>query len=436
MANIKQIKIGSTTYNINAYNADYAATADLLNLHTTTNLSTRRSTWNGSAPSAIKSFPWRQAFLDSSIGSDSGDLVLGLRPGAYSAGGTELCMFIDGDYYSMGKKVYSERDGVVVPGIKKATAASALGWGTNNNYVPDLSMLAYWNGAYSGTASNLAYCNKGAFGTIVTKNAGDYAAANHGHNFTSIELNSTGGLPGYGGFIDFHFNGSSSDYTSRIIENESGTLDLNGVQMDSTMGIHINGSDKGIWVPSGKTLNLGTYSGNTYSPGVVINNGGRLTAQQLTSESYKIICKPTYDGTSSYATNVYVGTSGIFSRSTNTSSRTIKNSIDELKDDSLKAEKLYSLPIHQFRYNENIITDHEDIRYNALLPGFIIEEMDEIYPIAVDKPTENAKDWSWNAQYLIPPMLKLIQDQKKEIDNYEKRISELEDLVLKLIENK
>ena len=31
---------------------------------------------------------------------------------------------------------------------------------------------------------------------------------------------------GNGGYIDFHYNGSSNDYTSRIIESASGTLDL------------------------------------------------------------------------------------------------------------------------------------------------------------------------------------------------------------------
>ena len=44
----------------------------------------------------------------------------------------------------------------------------------------------------------------------------------------SIELNADGKLEGYGGFIDFHFNGSESDHTSRIIENEAGTLDIPG----------------------------------------------------------------------------------------------------------------------------------------------------------------------------------------------------------------
>jgi hypothetical protein len=46
---------------------------------------------------------------------------------------------------------------------------------------------------------------------------------------TSIELNARGTLSGYGGFIDFHYNGSSADFTSRIIEDASGRLYLNAV---------------------------------------------------------------------------------------------------------------------------------------------------------------------------------------------------------------
>ena len=48
--------------------------------------------------------------------------------------------------------------------------------------IPNLATLAYWNGRYNTTASNLAYCNQGAFGTIVTKNVGDYATASHTHS--------------------------------------------------------------------------------------------------------------------------------------------------------------------------------------------------------------------------------------------------------------
>lgn len=61
-------------------------------------------------------------------------------------------------------------------------------------------------------------------------------------NPTSIELNTTGSLKSYGGFIDFHYHDSSGnptdvsgtavdktpDYTSRIIESSAGTITING----------------------------------------------------------------------------------------------------------------------------------------------------------------------------------------------------------------
>ncbi len=43
----------------------------------------------------------------------------------------------------------------------------------------------------------------------------------------AIELTPATGA-GHGGYIDFHYNGSTADYTSRIIESASGTLMLNG----------------------------------------------------------------------------------------------------------------------------------------------------------------------------------------------------------------
>lgn len=80
--------------------------------------------------------------------------------------------------------------------VRTLTAQGSSGWkdaGTDQGYVPDMAFMAYWNGAYSGSSSNLMYCNRGAFGTIVTKNAGDYAAASHTHDdryYTESEINS------------------------------------------------------------------------------------------------------------------------------------------------------------------------------------------------------------------------------------------------------
>lgn len=57
---------------------------------------------------------------------------------------------------------------------KSLTAVGASGWtnaSIDGNIIPDMSFIAYWNGAYRGTSSNLAYCNKGAFGSFAIKNS-------------------------------------------------------------------------------------------------------------------------------------------------------------------------------------------------------------------------------------------------------------------------
>lgn len=59
---------------------------------------------------------------------------------------------------------------------------------TAQGLIPDMAFISYWNGAFSGTSSNLAYCNKGAFGSIVTKNINDYATANHNHDSVYAKL--------------------------------------------------------------------------------------------------------------------------------------------------------------------------------------------------------------------------------------------------------
>ena len=66
------------------------------------------------------------------------------------------------------------------------SAVGDIGWSTSANQgLPvAVSAIAYWDGAYSGTASNLTYCKHGAFGTAATKNIADFAAASHGTHLT------------------------------------------------------------------------------------------------------------------------------------------------------------------------------------------------------------------------------------------------------------
>lgn len=80
--------------------------------------------------------------------------------------------------------------------IRTLTAQGSSGWKdatTDQGFVPDMAFMAYWNGAYSGSSSNLTYCCKGAFGTAATKNISDFAAASHAHDdryYTESEMNS------------------------------------------------------------------------------------------------------------------------------------------------------------------------------------------------------------------------------------------------------
>lgn len=84
--------------------------------------------------------------------------------------------------------------------VRSLSSAGSSGWKdvtTDDKYVPTMSFIAYWNGAYSESSSNLAYCNKGAFGTIVTKNVGDYAVAGHTHSYLPLSGGTVTGVTAF-----------------------------------------------------------------------------------------------------------------------------------------------------------------------------------------------------------------------------------------------
>jgi len=56
-----------------------------------------------------------------------------------------------------------------------------------------------------------------------------------------IELNDTNGNTSYGGFIDFHFGGTTNDFTTRIIENSQGNLNIH--TPNNTATVQVNGAN-------------------------------------------------------------------------------------------------------------------------------------------------------------------------------------------------
>ena len=122
--------------------------------------------------------------------------------------------------------------------------------------------------------------------------------------------------------------------------------------------------------------------------------------------------------TSTGANMVVTNSAGVLARSTSSSKR-YKKDITDIKD----AEALYDVKVRQFKFKDDYL-DADDQRYGKDVSGFIVEELEKVYPIAVDY--EDGQAENWNVRYIVPPMLKLIQDQKKELDALKQRIEELE----------
>lgn len=128
--------------------------------------------------------------------------------------------------------------------------------------------------------------------------------------------------------------------------------------------------------------------------------------------------------------NLCITSTGKFRRTTNTSSERYKKDIKLVEDDILNPERLYNLDIKQFKYKEEYQPNKNDSRYGKDLIGFIAEDVEKVFPIAVDYTEDDNGNKivdNWNERYIIPPMLKLIQNQKKKIDELEDRIKILEE---------
>lgn len=98
------------------------------------------------------------------------------------------------------------------------------------------------------------------------------------------------------------------------------------------------------------------------------------------------------------------------------SSEQIKDEIKSIENAELNPQNLYDVDVVQFKYKPDFL-EWDDERYGKELIGFVIENLNEKYPIAVDKADEyDPKTWNWNSAYMIPAMLKLIQEQHKEIE--------------------
>lgn len=106
-----------------------------------------------------------------------------------------------------------------------------------------------------------------------------------------------------------------------------------------------------------------------------------------------------------------------------TSSKRYKRDIEPLEAEELDPVRLYDLPVVQYRYKDGAPLQYADMA-GQLLPGFIAEDVEAVYPAAAIH--KDGKVESWDERRIIPGLLALIQDQRAMIEELEARVSHLE----------
>ena len=217
----------------------------------------------------------------------------------------------------------------------------------------------------------------------------------------NIKISSTHLQIGKDGKLKVIGTGSSTDLLR--VENSDSSSEFSYMQ---PMGAGFVGSNGriDIFAKSGNAdfsgIDITDTDGNT------IVRGGRIQTPAIRSQ------KIYSDDNVTNSPNMYITSSGNVRRTTGSSQRW-KTDITEEIEERLNPEALYNLPIKQFKYKDDCISEN-DVRKGKNILGFIAEDVAKIYEPA-SQYDENGNVEMWNAQVMIPAMLKLIQDLRKEI---------------------
>lgn len=187
----------------------------------------------------------------------------------------------------------------------------------------------------------------------------------------------------------------------------------------------VRATGTGIFFSNGGNINLNNGNLNnatnvsasgTVSGGTVTSSGNITASNSITATNdvtaNRDLFTPNHTTVTDAANGRVTITLGRVTRSTASSQR-YKENITPLADiDELDPKKLLQLPVRAFTYREDYLSE-SDSRFGALIPGFIAEEVDAVYPVAADY--ENGEVESWNDRMIVPGLLALIQDLYKEI---------------------
>lgn len=205
-------------------------------------------------------------------------------------------------------------------------------------------------------------------------------------------------------------------------------LEVGGTGISSN-GASINGHAQigSLAVTGDETVANLTATG-TVTAGSVSSNGacgfGSVWTGALTCAGDTVV-PDWYANTTESGSNCHIGSAGRIRRVASSSKRYKDDITTDIKEE-LDPHKLYDTTIYQYKYKKGYLSSEKEKRKDRI--GFIVEDLEKQYPIAVDYIKDekgNEIPENWNDRYLIPPMLKLIQEQKQEIDTLKQQLATL-----------
>ena len=177
--------------------------------------------------------------------------------------------------------------------------------------------------------------------------------------------------------------------------------------------------------------NLNIRGGTRLSFGLLFESDG----QSHTSYNSRDVFVMYYNSAGDLICNFFYGIlqyNGIEVAKKSSSSRRYKDRIVPLTAEKLDPHRLYNLPAVQFEYIADHPLQYADMK-GQTLPGFIAEDVAEIYPAAVIHGADGQVE-SWDERRIIPGLLALVQEQKQEIDALTARVEKLERMVAGLVD--
>lgn len=158
----------------------------------------------------------------------------------------------------------------------------------------------------------------------------------------------------------------------------------------------------------------------------MMNEDGTYTTHYYHFGIYGITNTSTYERTSSEGSTLKIQSDGTFSRYVSSSER-YKDNMTTTISEELNPYKLYDINIYDFKYKDWYLST-TDQRYNKNIIGFKAEDVYEKYPIACNLDSNGLPEVP-EYNILIAPMLWLIQDQHKDIENLKDEIKNLRQII-------